>query len=72
MSYNKPNNDDKYMSAKSVMEFLDISKTTFYEMKKKGIIPEPHFPISPHMPRYLKSELIASLHRENQSTTASA
>jgi predicted DNA-binding transcriptional regulator AlpA len=63
--------NDQYMSAKSVMKFLDISKTKFYELRKNGSLPEPYYPISPHMPRYLRSEIIASLHRDNRSTTAS-
>ncbi len=63
--------NDQYMSAKSVMKFLDISKTKFYELRKNGDLPEPHYPISPHMPRYLRSEIIASLRRDNRSTIAS-
>jgi len=50
--------DDCYLSAKSVQKLYDMSSTTFYELRKKGRIPPPHYPISKDMPRYLKSEVI--------------
>lgn len=50
--------DDSYLSAKSVQKLYDMSSSTFYELRKRGRIPDPHYPISKDMPRYLKSEVI--------------
>ena len=55
---------DSYLSAKSVQSLYDMSSSTFYVLRDKGRIPKPHYPISKDMPRYLKSEVVASMSEE--------
>lgn len=56
--------DDCYLSAKTIKKMYDISNSTFYDLRKKGKIPMPHYPFGKNLPRYLKSEVINLIEKE--------
>lgn len=55
------NNEDKFLSAKSAADWLSISRSTFYRLLQEGKLPPPRYPLSPHMPRWLKSDILGYL-----------
>ena len=52
---------DSYLKAKTVREMFDLAPSTFYDLRKKGKIPMPHYPLGKDHPRYLKSEVFANM-----------
>lgn len=56
---------DSYLRAKTIMEMFDLPRSTFYDLRKKGKIPEPHYPYGKDHPRYLKSEVMKRLNNVN-------
>ncbi|MDY0196004.1 MAG: excisionase family DNA-binding protein [Sulfurovaceae bacterium] len=55
------NNEDKFLSAKSAADWLGISRSTFYRLLQDGKLPSPRYPLSPYMPRWLKSDILCYL-----------
>lgn len=54
-------NGDSYISAKTIREMFDLKPSTFYDLRKNGKIPMPHYPYGKTLPRYLKSEVLAKM-----------
>ena len=48
-----------YYSASSAMKYLDISKTTFYDLLKEGIVPDPQITLGKRLKRWSRAQLDA-------------
>jgi predicted DNA-binding transcriptional regulator AlpA len=58
---NLQNMEDRWLTAKDAMKWLGISRSSFYRMIQVGKLPKPQHPLSPHMPRWLMSDLVSFL-----------
>lgn len=52
---------DGWWTAKSVKKYFDLPNSTFYDLIKKGVIPEAEFPLGAGLPRYNKEKVLEGM-----------